>query len=311
MNITFKDKQTTNIPFEEYNTINIEGKKIIDLNLLESETPGYLIKNGLTTKLEFDDLEIGEYYKIYSIVTEIVYQDQSIDFLANKNNFRNTQYDNNFIVVSGQAKDAYLSGMFFDDKPSVFQYESTSNADDNGIKLEDTLYQSFVAQDDNITSITLYQNGFIGNPDINLKIGLYTNRGHTPGTLIKEINATGWSKVNNQLKDQPVITYNFNVNNLKIGETYWLKIAVDNPQENNYYLLKYLNSPQTDFKLLSKINNNLINTFSVLKFQVNSIDLYRSFNNIPSSQDVLNNPNIFIGLNRGQGSIENLKIRKV
>ena len=309
--ITFKAKQNLDIPFSEYNTVNIEGKKYVDLKLLEDECIGYLIKDGLTIKLEFDDLEIGEYYRIYSIVTEIIYHDQSIDFLANKSNFRNIQYDNNFIVVSGKANDAYLGGMFFDDKPSVFQYDSTSNANDLGIELSDALYQSFIATQDNITSITLYPNGFVGNPDINLKIGLYTNKGHTPNRMIKEINVAGWSKENDQLKNKSTITYNFNVNNLKIGETYWIKISVNNPQENNYYLLKYLNSPQTDFKLLSKINNNLINTFGVLKFQVNSIDLYRSFNNIPSSQDILNNPNIYLGLYRGQGSITDLKIRKV
>lgn len=312
MDIDFKEKQNVNIPFkEDYGVINVEGKEIINIDLLSDDYPAYLIKNGLTLKLEFDDLEIGEYYKIYSLAVEIIYHDQSVDILANKTNFRNNPYENKFTVVSGKVTDAYLSGMFFDDKPSVFQYQSTSNADDTGMELSDTLYQSFIAKDDNITSITLYPNGFVGNPDVNLKLGLYMNRGNTPNKLIKEINIAGWSKTNEQLKDQSSITYNFNVNNLKIGETYWIKIEVDNPQKNNYYLLKYLNSPQSDFKLLSKIDNNLINTFSVLKFQVNSIDLYRSFNNIPTSQEILNNPNIYIGLNRGQGSITNLKIRKV
>lgn len=311
MNIAFKNKQDSKIGFNEYKTKYIEGKKIVNLNILPNQCPAYIMKNGFTFKLEFEDLEIGEYYKIYSIVTEIIYQNQSIDLLANQTNFRNNEYDDKFIVVSGEATDAYLSGMFFDDKPSVFQYKSTSNATNMGIELLDTLYQSFVAESDNITSITLYPNGFVGNPDVNLKLGLYTNHGHTPNKLIKEVNISGWSKVNNILKDQSNITYNFNVNNLTIGETYWLKISVDNPQQNNYYLLKYLDSPQTDFKLLSKINNNLINTFGVLTFQVNSIDLYRSFNNIPTSQETLNNPNIFIGLNRGQGSITDLKVRKV
>lgn len=311
MNIEFKDKQNANIKFSEYDMTNIEGKKIIDLNVLSEDCIAYLIKNGLTIKLEFDDLEIGEYYRIYSLVTEIIYQNQSIDFLVNKDNARNVQYNNNFVVVSGDATDAYLSGMFFDDKPSVFQYQSTSTSESPGIELSDTLYQSFIANHDNITSITLYPNGFIGNPDINLKLGLYTNKSHTPNKLIKEINISGWSKANKVLKNESIITYNFNVNNLKIGETYWLKIEVENPQDNSYYLLKYFNSPQADFKLLTKINNNLINTFGALMFQVNSIDLYRSFSNIPTTQDILNNPNIYIGLNRGQGYITNLKTRKV
>lgn len=311
LDVEFQQKQNTNISFGDYNIIDIEGKKIVNFKFIEEDTLAYQFLNGFTTKLEFDDLQPGEYYRIYSVVLNVIYQAQSIDLLANKSNFRNDPYKNNFIIVNGQTEDAYLSGMFFDDIPSVYQYESTSNSENLGIELSDTLYQSFIAEHDNITSITLYPNGFVGNPDINLKMGLYTNQGNTPSKLIKEIKISGWTKANEMLNNKTVITYNFNVNNLKIGEQYWLKIEVENPKDNNYYLLRYLDTPQTDFKLLTKINNNLINTFGVLKFQVNSIDLYKSFNNIPISQDSMSNPNVFIGLNRGQGNITNLKIQKV
>lgn len=311
LDIDFKNKQNDNIPYEDYKIVDIEGKKTIDVNLIDEDYRGYQIKNGFTTTIQFDDLESGGYYRIYSIVVKVIYQSQSIDITANPINARNLDYENDFLILSGDVDAKYLSGAFYNDSPSVYQYDSTKNSEDQGIELSDTLYQSFVATQDNITSITLYPNGFVGNPDLNLKLGLYSNHGYTPGSLIKEVKVSGWSKENEYLKGREQITYNFNVNNLKIGETYWLKIEVENPIENSYYLLKYLNSPNSDFKLLSKINNNLINTYSVLKFQVNSIDLYKSFNNIPYSRDQLNNPNIFIGLNRGQGKISNLKIKKV
>jgi len=310
MDVTFKDKQKSNeIGFSEFESFDIKGKKIIDLDVIKSDTIGYLLKNGFTVKLDFDDLEPGEYYRIYSLVLNITYQAQSIDFLANKENARNVSYNDNFIIVSGDKKAPYLSGMFFNDMPSVYQYKSTSNKDNPGIKLSDTLYQSFVAMDDNITSITLYPNGFVGNPNANIKIGLYQNDGYTPNKLIKEINVNGWSKANASLKNKSVITYNFNVNNLKIGETYWLKFEVEKTNDDSYYLLKYIDEPQLDLKLLTKIDNNLINMFGALKFQVNSIHLYKSFNNISTMQNDFNNPNIYIGLNKGQGYIKNLKVK--
>jgi len=311
MDVTFKNKQETNVNFEESEMQNIEGKKIINLHFITQDHLAYLFKNGFTTLLEFDDLELGEYYRIYSVEVSVIYQARSIDFLLNETNRRNSADSHNFVLVTGDVNDAYLSGMFFDDLPSAYQYESTNSANSIGIELQDTLYQSFEAQADNITSVTLYPNGFVGNPDSNIRIGLYTNHGYTPDNLIKEITVNGWSKTNDILKDKEKITYNFNVNNLDIGETYWLKISVENPSENSYYILKYMDTPNVNFKLLTKVNNNLINTFSSLKFQINSINLYKSFKKIPISQDYFNNPNIFIGLNRGQGTISNIKVKKV
>lgn len=309
LNTIFNDKKDTNVAYNDYKIIEVENKKIIDLGFIDQDELAYNFKNGFTIKLEFDDLEPGEYYRIYSVVLNITYQAQSIDFLANKDHYRNNENENYFVTVGGQQHDTYLSGMFFNDIPSAFQYLSTSNIDNPGMKLSDALYQSFIAEHDNITSITLYPNGFIGNPSLNLKLSLYTNQGHTPNRLIKEINVNGWSKANDTLKNQSMVTYNFNVNNLKIGETYWIKIEVQDPSEDNYYLLKYIDSPQPDLKLLIRNNNNLINAFGSLKFQVNSIHLYKSFNNIPISQDDLSNPNVFIGLNRGQGYIKNLRVK--
>lgn len=307
----FINKQEIEIEFANQNNFDIESKKMIEFNINESLIPAYILNNGLSIKLEFDDLEPGEYYRIYSMNLKIVYQKQSIDLLINSTDYEFNQYDNNLICVGGQKNAPYMSGMFFNDLPSVSQLESTSNIDNLGIELSDALYQSFVAKSDNITSITLYPNGFIGNPSSNLKIALYTNQYNTPGELIKEIRASGWTKNNDKLKTSKVISYNFNVNNLEIDKTYWLKISVDETRQNSHYLLHYIDSPRPDLKLLTRINNNLINVFGSLKFQINSINLYNSFNNIPMTQDIINNPNIFVGINRGQGYIRNLKVQKL
>lgn len=309
LKMSFSKKQVIEKDFEQYNNIEIKDKKMINIDLNKNDINGYLLKNGLTIKLGFDDLEIGEYYRVYSVNLNIIYKKQNIDFLVSPNLYTGQEHKNSFIAVGGRNKNDLMSGMFFDETimPGAYQPSSTLNSQNQGIELQDALYQSFIATRNNITGITLYPNGFVGNPDINLKIALYENKGNTPNRLIKEIRVGGWTKANDRLRNASVISYDFNVNNLKIGEKYWIKIEVDSPIENNYYLLKYLDSQGQDMKLLTRINNNLINTFGCLKFHINTLDEYTSFNALPSSEDRdFINPKAFIGLNKNMGEIRKL-----
>ncbi len=313
--VYFKRKESENKKFIKCDGINAKDKKIINIDLLDDNYCfGYMLKDGLTTKLQFDDLDIGEYYKIYSIRLQIMYKKQNIDFLINSNN---SQIDNNNIatLVSGKTSNQYTCGKFMNEviMPGTYQPESTITPDDLGIELKDTLYQSFVATKDNITGITLYPNGFVGRPDVNLKISLYDNKNHTPNKLIKEITVKGWTKENNQLEDNTIINYDFLVNNLKIGEKYWIGIKVVRPSENDYYLLHYKDSSTDNLKLLAKINNNLINTFGVLKFHINTLNEFHSFNSLPAIEDSedFSDPQILLRLNKKLGEAKNIIIQKI
>ena len=313
LKISFSKKQNIDKEFEQSDSIEISKKKIIEFVLNEKEINGYLLKNGLTVKLGFDDLEIGEYYRIYSIELDIIYRKQNIDFLVNSNLYINKEEQSQFVAVGGENKNDLMSGMFFDETimPGTFQPKSTLNSDNQGIELQDALFQSFVATTNNMTGLTIYPNGFVGNPDLNLKIALYENKGNTPNRLVKEIRVSGWTKANDKLKNATVISYDFNVNNLRIGEKYWIKIEVDSPIKNNYYLLKYLDYQERDLKLLSRINNNLINTFGCLKFHINTLNEYRSFSSLPASEDRdFINPKAFVGLNKNVGELKKLKFLK-
>lgn len=313
IDVEFKEKQNEKKEFIEKPSIDIEKKQIVKIPL-EENLPAYILNNGFTAQLNFDDLEIGEYYRIYSIELNIIYRKQNIDFLVNSNIYQDqNEFEKRIIAVGGQRNDGYLGGMFFDEviMPGAYQPDSTPNIQNQGIELEDALYQSFIATRDNITSITIYPNGFIGNPDVNLKIALYENKGNTPNRLIKQIRVSGWSKANDKLKNLSVISYDFNVNNLKIGEKYWFKIEVDTVSENNYYLLKYIENSKQNMKLLIRKNNNFINTFGCLKFHVNTLDTYRSFNSIPISEDKdFINPKAFISINKGFGELKNIRFLK-
>ena len=112
------------------------------------------------------------------------------------------------------------------------------------------------------------------------------------------------------MKGTSYIKYNLNVDNLKIGETYWIKIEVLNPQENSYYLLKSINETKPRHKLLLRENNNYINTLSTLTFNIYSRNLSKTFSILPTTQQFFNNPYILIGLHKNQGEIRNLTVKK-
>lgn len=314
LDVKFKEKQNEERYFEEDNYIDIEKKKNINIDLISEDTLGYILSNGFTVKLGFDDLEPGEYYRIYSIELNIIYQKQNIDFLVNSNPSEILS-KNVITVVNGQITNNCMCGMFYNEliMPGTYQDRSTLNADNQGIELIDALFQSFVATSDNITSVTLFPNGFVGNPDVNLKIALYENKGNTPNKLLKEIRVGGWSKVNPQLKNASIVTYDFNVNNLTIGNKYWLKIEVENPSKENYYLLKYADSSVSNLKLLTRIDNNFINTFGSLKFYINTLNSFDSFNSLPVSEDKkdFSDPKIFISLNKRIGEIKKIKVLSI
>ena len=106
------------------------------------------------------------------------------------------------------------------------------------------------------------------------------------------------------------IKYEINVNRLEKNTLYWFKLEVDNPSENNFYLLKYTTDRWQDCKLLTKENNNYINTSGSLKFNIYSKNLSTSFGQLPVVEDYLVDPYIEIGLHRGQGTIKNLAVKK-
>ena len=83
-----------------------------------------------------------------------------------------------------------------------------------------------------------------------------------------------------------------------------------NPEVGNYYMLKGTTNGISIFKLLARDNNNYINTLSSLKFNIYSENLSQSFCNINAFQENFDNPYIKIGLHKGKGIIDNLKIMK-
>ena len=308
INVTFLNHDTKDLDFEYVDEIYLNGSK--DIILLQDYIYPEDLNNGFDIKLSFDSLNPGEIYRLNYATLECIYEDTETNLLISNNRYKYYPNKGNETTVSGEKTDAYMSGEFYDDIASISQIKSNIGPDNQGTILKDALFQSFETRDDNITGIEIYPNGFVGNPDEIIKIGLYENNHNSPGDLIKEVYANGWTKTNKETKSLSAIKYNINVSNLKKNEIYWFKIEVDNPQENSYYLLKDINQELDRHKLLLRENNNYINTFSTLEFIIYSKNLSRSFSYFPAIQEVFNNPFIFVGLHKNKGNIKNIKINQ-
>ena len=308
LQIDFRNKESDAYGYNLIDSKNLKGEHII--NLLKDYIYPVDVNNGLALDFSFDDIKPGGIYSINSIQLEIIYQDTDMDLMINKNKYKYVPNEGTFTSIQGTIEDAYFSGLFYNDVATVIQLEDNIGFSNNGIKLYDSLYQSFEARSDNITSIEIFPHGFVGNPDENIKISLYTNHENTPYKLIKEIYARGWTKNNKELKGLESIKYNINVDGLEENKRYWFKIEVLDPREGSYYLLKSVTKTLPRYKLLSVENNNYINTFNTLTFNIYSQNLSKSFKDIPFIQEFFNNPYILFGLHKGQGTVKGLLIDK-
>ena len=309
IDVDFRNKVVVENEFTPSDEVEFGEKKLININVIDTPTHPYYVNNGMVFKLSFDDMYPGDEYRIYSIEIDALYQELSTHMLINSDRYKSSK-KSKYTTIAGNAADAYLSGQFYDDRESIVQNLSKHDINDSGFELSNKIYQSFEAKDDNITSIEIFPNGFYGSPDPNLKIKIYENSGTTPGKLIKEVNASGWVKSNEKLKYLESIKYNIPVNNLKVGEVYWFSFEVVNPNKNSGYYLEYTNETITDHKLIYEEDNDLRNAFACLKFSIYTTNIINGFNNIPTTQSYFNDPYISIGLNRGQGSISNLRVQK-
>lgn len=309
IDVDFRNKIYNDLEYISSDEIEFAEKKLVNINVIDTDTHSYNVNNGLAIKLSFDDMYPGDEYRIYSVEIDALYQELSTNMLINADRYKGGE-PSKYTTITGVEKDVFLSGQFYDDRYSIIQDLSYHEIEDNGFELNNKIYQSFEAKDDNITSIEIFPNGFYGSPDPNLKIKIYENRGTTPGKLIKEVHASGWVKSNEKLKYLDSIKYNIPTNNLKVGEIYWFSFEVVNPNQNSGYYLEYTNETIADHKLIYEQDNDLRNAFACLKFNIYTANIINGFNHIPTTQNYFKDPYISIGLNRGQGTISNLRVQK-
>lgn len=274
------------------------------IKLNQQDILGIFLNNGLIINLKFNDLNKGEIIKIYAINIEIEYQDNDSTLVT-------PRILTGPLVLSGDKNGGYLGGMFYDEKPSTSQRlysEFYDNRHYKGFKIKDKVYQSFIANNPDITSINVMPNGYIGQPDQNMKISLYDDANGLPNNCLKTIYVDGWR---DKFNDSKTINYAFNINNLEINHRYWFCFEQKDKSFNGYYYLKSSPDDFDDFKILYEQNDNLIDANTSLWFEVLSSDHVESFNSFSACQmdPNIDKPYIILKINNTIGEISNLIIR--
>ena len=300
--IHFAKKQDVIKEFIDGETITINGLDKYTCALCEN-IDGDNVRNGLTVRLNFT--EVQNYLKIYSVVLNIVYHEKAFT------NIIETSPDfNNVTSIDNQ-------GLFrcniFDEKISDMRQEKYTtikpNGDyDAGFELDNRIYQAFIAEEDNLTSIELKPNGRVGSPDRYLKIAILDNYENLPNNVLKEVIVDASQ---NKVLDNEVYKYNICVNDLIPGNTYWFSIEPVDKTKQGAYRFFYNNYQINDFKLLKIQNGDVINQHASMYFRIYSKQNSYSFETLPYRFDITNNYtkdiNLIFELQIYDGHIKNLQ----
>lgn len=298
--LNFVKKQNDNYKLSNYEDIHIPNNKFFTVNLLQNLDEAF-VNNGLLINLHFNEIKQGQYIKIHSIKFDIIYEENASVF-----SIKSIPEGS---VVSGNTNNCIMNGKIFDETISIEQLDHTERNTDgtycHGIALEEAIYQSFVAQSNNISSIEINPNGYVGVPNSKIKISILSDYDKMPDKVLKEVIVNGWRKQN---LNNETIKYNIYTDNLIIGNKYWFKIEVVSPN-NGYYWLKYNKNAIVNYRLLYTKNGNVINGMSTLWFRIYSKNNFKEFQDLPVTS---NNLQTFMTmLTIYDGNISNFKIQKV
>lgn len=281
LNISFDSKQKFIQEFTGETYISTASSDIVYTKMNKDKinfpVDGRLFKNGLTFELSFKDINKGDSIKIYSVELELLYRKTDSKLLIEN-------IPSNLISVSGKMNDDYVSGLLFGNETSCEQLDYNDTYDDEpfrGFELEDGVYQSFIAHDDNITSIEIYPNGIVGNPSSQIEISVYNDINGVPGDIISQNIVDGWG--NSFSDDELDATVMLPIYCEKIipNEQHWFSIRLVDVKKDNYYLLKSTTHDREGYKMFQEIDNNLQNAHSTLAFKINSKDNKNYFITLP------------------------------
>ena len=258
---------------------------------------------GILLNFDFGSIKKGQIINIYKIDIDIIYQRQHSELLIDK-------IDKTNLVISAKPTSSTVyNTLVYNEATNVEQPKYTdivNNKPYDGIKLTNTIYQSFEANNPDITSLTLYPNGFFGNPDNTLEISLMDDYGGSPNKELKTIYVNAWKS------GMKTMNYSFNYDKLEQDKMYWIKIKSLTQDKNNYYKLKGTPTNNGNFKMCVEDGENLTHITSNLRFSLQKDNNYINYTHFPiahlGGELDIENPYILLKINNEIGEISKLNI---
>lgn len=305
LKVTFNNKQELRSKLsyskeKQFVTINNINQYFLLDNV---EMDAQYCNTGILLNFDFGSIKKGQIINIYKIDIDIIYQRQHSELLIDK-------IDKTNLVINGKPTSSTVyNTLVYNEATNVEQPKYTdivNNKPYDGIKLTNTIYQSFEANDPDITSLTLYPNGFFGNPDNTLKISLMDDYGGSPNKELKTIYVNAWKS------GMKTMNYSFNYDKLEQDKTYWIKIKSLTQDKNNYYKLKGTPTNNGNFKMCVEDGEDLTHITSNLRFSLQKDNNYINYTHFPiahlGGELDIENPYILLKINNEIGEISKLNI---
>ena len=252
---------------------------------LNNDIPYYLdgnqLNNGLLCYIDFGKLNTEEYIRIYDIKMLITYQNKKGKFITD---YFPVSFDKNEKMISGNIV-SNSSNISIETKSRIMdlsnlEYDIFNNTHDektlSAMPLNNKIYQSFVAQNNDITQIDLQYFGRIGYPSNNIVLKLYDSYNNAPNNLIAEYNVVIDKKV------KQIIAFEIDAA-LNVGEQYWMLLEDKSADDNNYHRFRY--NKNTYNGILMTAKNDVIKkeeNYSLSYATYSSVNISKDYN-LPTS----------------------------
>lgn len=208
---------------------------------LNDTLPYYLdgnqLSNGLVAYVDFGKLANDEYVRVYNINLIMKYRNKEGKFITNylpidldKNEKMVTGeivLDDSTTVIETKTCDLSISNLEYDIFNNTGVEETLS-----AIPLNNKIYQSFIAQDNEISKIELQYFGHTGYPDKNVTLKIYDDYNNNPNNIIAEYTVIIDSNIKRLLSfEVDCVT--------EEGQKYWIGLEDNSANENNYHRFRY------------------------------------------------------------------------
>lgn len=242
----FNHQEDISIDPSEYSQwILLDNKNMWKLN---NDKPHSLrgsdIKNGVFGFIDFGILSPNERIKLYGIDLTIYYKNTCGKFISDNisGNILKNGTKNKITFIDNKIDDPEKCSFGSDistDKIVLNQDRYTTRVIDGvrkeGIDLKEEVYQQFEATSTSLSGIELQTQKPSGKPSKYIKLEIYENNvSNRPGKLLKQQFIEGWTSVNfGNTK------YDLFIENLTIGQKYWIKFSLPKYDKYNYYIIRY------------------------------------------------------------------------
>ena len=252
---------------------------------LNDSKPYYLsgrqLKNSLLCYIDFGTLEIDDYIRLYDIEMIIEYKNKFGTFITDSIRISDNEFPKQLLsgVITKNNGDNWGAIKVSETTLNNLEYEVNNNVENedllNAIPLYKSISQSFIANASNIYKINIGYGGRRGYPNDYINIALYDDNGNAPDNLI----------VSQRIKTPMIdglLSFDFYVDTINVGEKYWIIITDDEANKYNYHNFQY-NTHSEIGNLIVTEKNNVSTQYSdmALSFAVESSYNISEYHDLP------------------------------